>query len=179
METLTCSEFTCCAPCGAPETPLVSERARPSAEPPAPSVDLIEASYRSDSFPTDWTRPARETALLRYRKWLGLKQRHANAPLAPTRDIDLFWHLHMLSPVAYYRDCQRLFGRLVDHDGGFGKGPGELAILKQVFLATEARWEAAYGEAYLVDGTFARDAALTDCWHDCADRCWHACNEVA
>jgi hypothetical protein len=75
-----------------------------------PSVDLLAASHRSDAFPQDWSDERRQRSLDRYKKWLRLKQLHPRSPLAPTRDIDLFWHLHMLSPVAYYRDCQRLFG---------------------------------------------------------------------
>lgn len=148
-------------------------------ETPAPvSIDLLAASYRSDTFPDDWTREQRELSLQRYHKWLLLKQRHPTARLAPTRDIDLFWHLHMLSPVAYFRDCSRLFGRLLDHDGGFGRGPGELPQLQEVFARTARWWEEAYGEAYREDGVCVRDAIATDCWHDCADRCWHACAEM-
>jgi hypothetical protein len=144
---------------------------------PLVSTDLLAASYRSDTFPQDWTREQRETSLHRYEKWLRLKQLHPKSRLAPTLDIDLFWHLHMLSPVAYHRDCMRHFGRLLDHDGGFGKGPGELELLKEVFLRTERYWEEAYHEPYRLDGTLARDAVLTDCWHDCQDRCWHACSD--
>jgi len=142
------------------------------------SVDLLGASYRSDSFPQDWTPEQREKALDRYVKWLLLKQRHPTSRLAPTRDIDLFWHLHMLAPVAYHRDCMRLFGKLLDHDGGFGKGPGELPELQRVFEHTATLWEAEYGEPYREDGRWLRDAVPTDCWHDCQSRCWHACANV-
>ncbi|HVK84450.1 MAG TPA: glycine-rich domain-containing protein-like [Kofleriaceae bacterium] len=142
------------------------------------SVDLLAASERSDSFPADWSRDQRERALARYVKWLGLKVRHPAAKLAPTRDIDLFWHLHMLSPVAYHRDCMRLFGHLLDHDGGFGKAPGELPILEEVFIKTALLWETTYQEAYCEDGAFIRDAEITKCRHDCQSRCWHACSSV-
>lgn len=141
------------------------------------TVDLLEASYRSDAFPQDWTREQRERSLSRYEKWLNLKLLNPKARLAPTRDIDLFWHLHMLSPVAYHRDCMSAFGRLLDHDGGFGKGPGELPLLQEVFKSTAELWERQYGEPYLVDGRWIREAVQTDCWHDCQDRCWHACSQ--
>lgn len=145
---------------------------------PMPSADLMAASYRSDDFPKDWSPDQREKAFLRYRQMLQLKQLNPSMRFAPTRDIDLYWHLHMLSPVAYYRDCMRLFGRLLDHDGGFGKGEGELPILQEVFNQTATLWEATYNAAYREDGRFLRDAELTDCWHDCQDRCWHACSEI-
>ena len=100
----------------------------------------------------------------------------AAAGLKPTEEIDLFWHLHMLSPVAYVRDCQRLFGFVLDHDGGFGKEPAELPVLKEVFLQTAERWVAAFGVPYRDDGLDAQ-ASVTSCWHDCSGRCWHACSE--
>ena len=141
------------------------------------SVDLIRASYRSDDFPKDWTDEKRRQSLARYERWLRLKQSHPRQRMAPTRDIDMFWHLHMLAPVAYHRDCMANFGRILDHDGGFGKGEGEWEQLRGVFLATGALWEQAYGEPYGEDGRWARDLAATNCWHDCQDRCWHACSD--
>ena len=99
------------------------------------------------------------------------------AKLAPTRDIDLFWHMHMLSPLAYYKDCMMQFGKILDHDGGFGKGHGELPVLRKVFARTAELWEAEYGEPYCEDGKWIKEVVMTDCWHDCQDRCWHACAE--
>lgn len=139
------------------------------------SVDLMASSYRSDDFPQDWPCEQRQRSLRRYVRWLQLKQRHPSRPMAPTRDIDLFWHLHMLSPVAYHRDCMRLFGQVLDHDGGFGKADGELDVLKAVFLATGRLWEQTYGEPYGEDGAPAEDQIPRNCWHDCVQRCWHAC----
>ncbi|HEY2515953.1 MAG TPA: glycine-rich domain-containing protein-like [Polyangiaceae bacterium] len=142
------------------------------------SVDLLRASYRSDTFPQDWSAEQRERSLSRYEKWLALNERHPGACLAPTRDIDLFWHLHMLSPVSYARDCMKLFGLVLDHDGGFGKAEGELPRLRDAFEQTAAWWEAEYAEPYREDGQWMRDATPTACWHDCSNRCWHACSNV-
>lgn len=139
------------------------------------SVDLLVASYRSASFPQDWSREARERELARYVRFLLLSAKSPGHRATPTREIDEFWHLHMLQPVAYYRDCQRIFGRLFDHDGGFGTGPGELPILQAAFREFAKRWLAEYGEPY-VESTASGDAGATSCWHDCANRCWHACS---
>jgi hypothetical protein len=146
---------------------------------PELSVDLVAASWRSDDFPAELGPEARAESALRYRKWLALKQRFPELRMAPTRDIDAFWHLHMLSPVAYQRDCARLFGRTLDHDGGFGKGPGEAEVLRRVFTRTEQLWEATWREPYRLDPVARPDAQPTDCWHDCQDRCWHACAELS
>lgn len=136
------------------------------------SIDLLEAARRSDSFPKDWTPEKVALARQRYERFLQLAAENPGRPLAPTRDIDEMWHLHMMSPRAYFEDCQRLFGRILDHDGGFGKAEHEIPILKATFEETARLWEAKYGEAYMPG---APERGTVDCWHDCQGRCWHDC----
>jgi len=140
------------------------------------SIDLMKAARRSDAFPKDWTEERTRSAIGRYERFLRLVARYPGTPVAPTRDIDAIWHLHMLSPRAYYEDCQRLFGEVLDHDGGFGKDPVEIPILKATFEETAKLWFKAYGEPYL--NTDAAGAETVDCWHDCSGRCWHACKSA-
>ncbi len=137
-------------------------------------ADQIDRN-RSSSFPQDWSREKRERELHRYRQFLALAACRPGLRCTPTRDIDELWHRHMLHPVAYHADCMRIFGRIFDHDGGFGTGPGELAILKTAFRRFAREWQAAFGEPY-VERMPDDDPALTSCWHDCSDRCWHACS---
>ena len=136
------------------------------------SADLLHAWQRSEKKPEGWTLETAQRALIRYKRYLALIADEPGRPYAPTFDIDEMWHLHMLSPVAYVKDCMRLFGHVLDHDGGFGKEDDELPVLQAVFESTAARWMSKYGEDYAA----ARDA--TKCWHDCQSRCWHACKSL-
>lgn len=144
---------------------------------PEPSVDLVRAALRSDALPPEWSTADIERAVLRYRRFLGLVQEAPSRPVAPTRDIDFIWHLHMLSPRAYFADCQRLFGDILDHDGGFGKESTELPILLRCFEQTSRRYESRYGVPYVESQGCGMEA--TNCWHDCVGRCWHACASEA
>ena len=137
------------------------------------SVDLHEAARRSDGEVSSWTQQRLERAIHRYGQFLQLVADDPSQPVAPTRDIDAIWHLHMLAPRAYFADCMRMFGELLDHDGGFGKGEGELPRLLAVFDDPARRWEALFGEKYVQDPSVE---GMTDCWHDCQGRCWHACS---
>jgi hypothetical protein len=137
------------------------------------STDLLEAARRSDGEPGTWDDARREIALTRYLRFLELVAENPQRPIAPTREIDEMWHLHMLAPRAYFEDCQRLFGQLLDHDGGFGKRENELPELLRVFDDTARRWQERFGEPYVAR---PRQEALTKCWHDCTGRCWHACS---
>jgi len=139
------------------------------------SVDLFSAAKKSPSFPGDWCDELIRREVGRYEKFLRLAQRHPGQPLAPTKNIDEIWHLHMMNPRAYYNDCQRLFGDILDHDGGFGSTPDELPLLQHTFDKTAQLWEQEFGEPYVEK---AEDPRMTNCWHDCQSR-WHACKSKA
>ncbi|MFO0744517.1 MAG: glycine-rich domain-containing protein-like [Myxococcota bacterium] len=146
---------------------------------PNPTVDLARAARRSEQLPSDWDDAAIAQAILRYRRFLHLVGLSPTTPIAPTRDIDFIWHLHMLSPRAYQADCMRLFGAVLDHDGGFGQTADEEPVLIACFERTAARWLAAFGESYVVPAAMAAGGgAATNCWHDCSGRCWHACSSI-
>ena len=59
-----------------------------------------------------------ENALQRYRKFLHLayKTRGTGMSIIPTHDVDLMWHAHQRSPLAYAADCIRLMGDVIGHD---------------------------------------------------------------
>ena len=139
---------------------------------PVFSVDLYEAARRSESETREWTREKLDESIERYRKFFSLAR--AGGRIAPTRDIDMVWHLHMLAPTAYHNDCMSYLGRILDHDGGFGQTSEEAAVLVEVFSETARRWEEAFGEPYVADM-----GGATKCWHDCVNRCWHACKSAS
>jgi hypothetical protein len=130
------------------------------------SVDLVRAALRSEELagtpPDELERDQRD-----YERFLVLAVVHPDEPLAPTRGIDRMWHLHMLHPRAYVRDCERLFGDILDHDGGFGATPEEAPLLEAVFARTAELWRAAYGEPYCASGV--------KCSRNCVSRCRRAC----
>lgn len=115
--------------------------------------DMHEAAGRAAGPLGRLDKTAREYVLERYRKFLALAKRYPKERLAPTADIDEMWHLHMLMPRAYAKDCEAYFGRILDHNGGFGRKAGEAAELKTIFDRTAELWEKEFGEPYVVAGT--------------------------
>lgn len=144
-------------------------------QPAVITPDLVRAFNRSETVPKDWDAAMLNESLRRYQMFLLLAAKYPGTGLAPTRDIDVMWHLHMLHPLAYYQDCQRLFGTILDHDGGFGADPSELPELKETFRATARLWEATFGEPYV---RAEHSPEITNCWHDCQGRCHHACKST-
>ena len=60
------------------------------------SVDLVRAAQRSEEYFKGADVAQLQTAIDRYTKFLQLAARHPDRRLAPTREIDHMWHLHML-----------------------------------------------------------------------------------
>ncbi len=53
-------------------------------------------------------------AIYRYEKlWLPLAAKHPNRLLLPPLDIRWIWHVHMLSPLNYQKDCNSVVGTLI------------------------------------------------------------------
>lgn len=64
--------------------------------------------------------------------------------MVPTVDIDLVWHTHQLSAVAYAAFWRRVAGgRVADHKDGIGNGvPGE------ALTVVRGLWRVEFGEEY-------------------------------
>ena len=136
------------------------------------SVDLFKAARRSEEISPRYSDDDLLGAIERYKKFLLLCGRFPDAPIAPCRDIDDIWHLHMLKPVAYHDDCIRLFGYILDHDGGFGAAEDEAPELDRIFGSTATLWEQEFGEPYVQS---AQMQGLTKCTRNCVSRCQRAC----
>jgi len=149
---------------------------------PVVSVDLVRAALRSEDTPKHFTEETLRDAERRYRRFLTLCMLHPTAPIAPTRDIDHMWHLHMLHPRVYQEDCQQMFGEVLDHDGGFGSEPDELPVLERAFAETAALYRAEFGEEYSLlsgGGEQARSDAMVKCTRNCVSRCQRRCKTRA
>jgi hypothetical protein len=62
----------------------------------------------------------------------------------PALDIDLFWHTHQLSSMAYLAWCTKHIGRAINHDNTEGRNEHSTGL-----DVTVATWQSAYSEHYL------------------------------
>lgn len=81
----------------------------------------------------------------RYKNFLWLKKKYPQYKVVPTREIDEFWHNHILHTQQYFKDCLAIFGRYFHHRPAAEDENKE--ALAQAYLRTKALYLAEFGEA--------------------------------
>ena len=101
-----------------------------------------------------WTREFAERMELEYKRFLALRAKYPHEPLAPGKDVDRFWHAHILDTQKYVEDCERVFGHYLHHFPYFGMRGAEDAA---AWAAAGERTRALYAAEFHVsmDGTSA------------------------
>ncbi len=86
----------------------------------------------------NWSPSKAETLEVWYRRFLYLSSIYNDKVIVPSKDIDMFWHTHILDTQKYMLDCENLFGRYIHHFPYFGmRGEKDRNHLKKLFYETE------------------------------------------
>ena len=86
----------------------------------------------------NWSLNKAETLEVWYRRFLYLSSIYNDKVIVPSKDIDMFWHTHILDTQKYMLDCENLFGRYIHHFPYFGmRGEKDRNHLKKSFYETE------------------------------------------
>lgn len=93
-----------------------------------------------------WTLDLARICEAVYKRYLWLLIKYPNEALVPTRDIDEFWHHHILYTKNYARDCEELIGHYLHHTPSDRDNPVELAELTPLFARTKELYEQEFGE---------------------------------
>jgi hypothetical protein len=137
----------------------------------ATDLEMVKLKLQHPDEGMGWTKEQCELGELAYKRFLHLNRVAGRRSIVPTKEIDIFWHFHILDTRRYHQDSERLFGRYFHHFPYFGmRGGDDAAALERAFRATEQLWREAFGTELA--------PSATDCWHDCDGRCWHACDDV-
>ncbi|HEX5686088.1 MAG TPA: hypothetical protein VFY73_18840 [Ideonella sp.] len=92
-----------------------------------------------------WTAEHVDRIELGYKRFLALLAMHPGQQLAPTRDIDKFWHAHILDTRKYAADCELIFGGFLHHNPYLGMR-GDEDRLDQAAQALHGLFESDFGE---------------------------------
>jgi len=95
-----------------------------------------------------WSREYVDRMELAYRRFLTLLVRFPEETIAPTKDLDKFWHGHILDTMKYAEDCENVFGFFLHHFPYFGmRGEDDAANLRAAGKNMHSLYEREFGEA--------------------------------
>ena len=86
-----------------------------------------------------WTREYAESIERAYRNYLTMLVKHPEdaEDIVVSKDVDEFWHTHILHTMKYTEDCEKVFGTYLHHSPEVGERTQ--ALLKKAVLAEKTR----------------------------------------
>src|SRR5215472_1851436 len=94
-----------------------------------------------------WSREYADRMESEYKRFLMLLATHPDHTLAPSKDVDRFWHGHILDTLKYAEDCDRVFGHFLHHFPYFGmRGAEDAANLARAAEITQRLYEQEFGD---------------------------------
>jgi hypothetical protein len=112
-----------------------------------------------------WSRQFVEHLETQYKRYLTLVAKYPREAIAPDREVDRFWHAHILDTRKYIDDCERVFGFYLHHFPYFGmRGTDDAAALATAGERTRELYAAEFGaEPKRADSAFCSVAREAFC----------------
>jgi hypothetical protein len=93
-----------------------------------------------------WTREQADHYELEYKRFLTLLAKYPGELIAPSTEVDKFWHGHILDTLKYAEDCHQVFGHFLHHFPYFGmRGPEDAANLAAAAENMKRLYEKEFG----------------------------------
>jgi hypothetical protein len=97
-----------------------------------------------------WSIEVCEDVEIEYKRFLALKRKYPENDIVPHRNIDTFWHQHILDTQKYQDDCTNVFGYFVHHFPYFGmNGVADAQNLSDSFEETKKLYKKHFRIAYI------------------------------
>jgi len=94
-----------------------------------------------------WSREYVNQMAIEYKRFLTLSVKYPEETIAPSKDVDKFWHGHILDTMKYAEDCQNVFGHFLHHFPYFGmRGEEDAANLAEAGRTTKRLYEEEFAE---------------------------------
>ena len=134
------------------------------------AIDLEPIAYKL-VYPEDgqgWSAEKTYKLIELYRYFLVLNEIYPNISIVPTKEIDKVWHAHILDTAKYREDCEKAFGRFVDHFPYFGlRGEEDAKNLQSTYQTSRALFMEHFGIDPSSPVTQAADCGSGSCSPSC------------
>ena len=111
-----------------------------------------------------WTREYADSIESAYKNFLSVIVKHQDAAedILPSKDVDEFWHTHILQTMKYADDCQAVFGTFLHHNPHIGElTQADLEKRDELAEKTRQFYELEFG-ARGADAAWAGDSIRAD-----------------
>ena len=120
----------------------------------------IKLKLTHEKFGEGWSQSRAEAMETEYRRFLYLQFAFPQEQTAPTKDVDTFWHYHILDTVKYAADCEQVFGYFLHHYPYLGLMDDDEADVEiEAGNRTRALYETTFGQAYVRPEAYGVSAA--------------------
>jgi hypothetical protein len=93
-----------------------------------------------------WSREFADQMEVAYKRFLTLLATHPGETIVPSKNVDKFWHGHILDTLKYAEDCERVFGSFLHHFPYFGmRGAEDAANQARAIERTEQLYQREFG----------------------------------
>lgn len=111
-------------------------------------LDPIKLKLMDPEEGQGWSREYADRMEVAYKRYLTLLAKFPDETIAPTKDVDKFWHGHILDTMKYAEDCENVFGYFLHHFPYFGmRGEQDAAALRAASERMHEIYEREFGEA--------------------------------
>lgn len=110
-------------------------------------LDPIKLKLMDPEEGQGWSREYADRMEVAYKRYLTLLAKFPEETIAPTKDVDKFWHGHILDTMKYAEDCENVFGYFLHHFPYFGmRGEQDAADLRAASERMHEIYEREFGE---------------------------------
>ena len=111
-----------------------------------------------------WTRAEADRHEQEYKRFLALVAKFPEEAIVPNKDVDKFWHGHILDTMKYAEDCQNVFGYFLHHFPYFGmRDEEDAANLAKASERTHSLYRQEFGDAKQPGAGYCGVAAASYC----------------
>jgi hypothetical protein len=111
-------------------------------------LSMIKLKLRDLEEGPGWDADTCNTVEVEYKRFLSLKRAYPEYELVPDRQVDLFWHQHILDTEKYALDCAVIFGSFLHHFPYFGmRSQEDYAALCRAFSESQSLYELHFGSS--------------------------------
>lgn len=107
---------------------------------------MVKLKIRDKEEGLGWTAAQCDEAEMEYKRFIALKRTYPDKEIVPNKQVDLFWHQHILDTQKYAEDCENVFGYFLHHFPYFGmKDEQEMQALTDAFEETKELYASHFG----------------------------------